>query len=590
MAAAAQYTFIYIPTGDETSCIGTLNVHETPPRGQSAAAFAVLIAGQSKSYICTEFRVPVITTTMDSPSTASLTSVFGSLAFWVSASVILIISSLYSRDPRRRSLPPGPTGIPILGNLLQIGRQPWIPFTQWRHTYGPLLYINIAGTDTLILSSQKVATDLLDRRSAIYSDRPRNIVSALLSGGNIFALAQPNNLWRRMRREAHETVGPEIAKSYHLSQERDSVLLVSQMMHEPNNFHHQICRANGSISMSVIYGMPPVVDPAEDTISKTNAFTERLLSSAAPGAFLVHHLTWLEHLPRWMTGWRQYAEFWYKHDSVMFQNLFTSVAKRVEAGDDGPSVVSTVLKNQAKSGLTGTESSWLAATLFAASAEALSSQMEWFLVSMILHPKVQEIAQAELDAVVGRERMPTLEDYDRLPFIRAVVKEVFRWRTTVPLGIPHQLAEDDWYAGYFLPKNSLIFANIWDLHKDTEVYGEDVDVFRPERHLTNDGDLKQPPADTKDESHFSYGFGRRICVGRHLANRTIFIQVATILWSFKILPGKNSKGVTVLPDPDAGRVDGLVVRPSPFTHMLSPRFSEVEGIIGETLDLHGLGG
>jgi hypothetical protein len=101
------------------------------------------------------------------------------------------------------------------------------------------------------------------------------------------------------------------------------------MMHEPNNFHHQICRANGSISMSVIYGMPPVVDPAEDTISKTNAFTERLLSSAAPGAFLVHHLTWLEHLPRWMTGWRQYAEFWYKHDSVMFQNLFTSVAKRV---------------------------------------------------------------------------------------------------------------------------------------------------------------------------------------------------------------------------------------------------------------------
>jgi cytochrome P450 len=107
--------------------------------------------------------------------------------------------------------------------------------------------------------------------------------------------------------------------------------------------------------------------------------------------------------------------------------------------------------------------------------------MEWFLVSMILHPKVQEIAQAELDAVVGRERMPTLEDYDRLPFIRAVVKEVFRWRTTVPLGsphllvecfvtdagilqgIPHQLAEDDWYAGYFLPKNSLIFANIWYL-------------------------------------------------------------------------------------------------------------------------------
>ncbi|KAJ6616719.1 cytochrome P450 [Mycena sp. CBHHK59/15] len=490
--------------------------------------------------------------------------------------------------PLSRNLPPGPRGLPLLGNIHQLGSQPWITFTQWRKKHGPILYLNIAGTHTLVLCSHKVATDLLDRRSAIYSNRPRNIVSSILTGGNVFALAQPTMLWRRMRRAAHENLGPETVKQYHISQEHDSLLLVSQILHDPESFHDHICRANGSIAMSVIYGTPPVMDPTEDVISKTNEFTERLLSSAAPGAFLVHHFTWMEHLPRWMTGWRRYAEYWYERDSAMFARLFSNVEERVNRGDDGLSVLSKVIQNSEKNELTRSESSWLGATLFAAAAEATSSQMEWFIISMILYPNVQRTAQAQIDEVVGRDRMPTLDDYDQLPFIKAVVKEVFRWRTTVPLGIPHQLAHEDWYQGYLLPKNSLILPNIWDLHKDPAVYGADVDVFRPERHLTHTGELRPAPPDTKEESHFSYGFGRRICAGRHLANRTLFMEIATILWSFSIKPGTDSQGNVLLPDPDAGRIDGLVVRPSPFFHQITPRFPEAPEIISQTMDLHGL--
>ncbi|KAJ7480592.1 cytochrome P450, partial [Mycena latifolia] len=116
---------------------------------------------------------------------------------------------------------------------------------------------------------------------------------------------------------------------------------------------------------------------------------------------------------------------------------------------------------------------------------------------------------AELDETVGRDRMPTLADYEHLPFLRALVREVSRWWTNVPLGIPHQLAQDDWYDGYFLPKGSLILPNIWDLHKDRTVYGDDVAAFRPERFLTPADALKPAAPDTKDEGHFSYGFGRR---------------------------------------------------------------------------------
>lgn len=132
--------------------------------------------------------------------------------------------------------------------------------------------------------------------------------------------------------------------------------------------------------MSVIYGTPPVMNPSEGVIRQTNEFTERLLSSAAPGAFLVHHFTWMEHLPRWMAPWRRYAEFWFEHDSLMFGSLFASVEERLVGhyflyesaiascktqtrGDDTPSIVSTLVRNEGNNSLVRSESSWLAATL-----------------------------------------------------------------------------------------------------------------------------------------------------------------------------------------------------------------------------------
>lgn len=66
------------------------------------------------------------------------------------------------------------------------------------------MYINVAGQNMIILGSHKVASDLLDRRSSIYSDRPRNIVSTLLTGGMVFAFNQMDDQWRRMRKAAHE--------------------------------------------------------------------------------------------------------------------------------------------------------------------------------------------------------------------------------------------------------------------------------------------------------------------------------------------------------------------------------------------------
>ena len=189
--------------------------------------------------------------------------------------------------------------------------------------------------------------------------------------------------------------------------------------------------------------------------------------------------------------------------------------------------------------------------LSAAAFETTTTTLRWWILAMIAFPEVQCRAQAELDAVVSRARLPTYADAPRLPYVRAIVKEVLRWRPTVRLGTPHKTAEDDWYEGMFIPKGSTCRGNIWQCNHDRSVFGDDADDFKPERHLGDNGELLPGPKETNREGHVSFGFGRRICVGKHLANDSLFIHTARILWATSLKCVEDKKGMERLLDTNA---------------------------------------
>jgi len=210
----------------------------------------------------------------------------------------------------------------------------------------------------------------------------------------------------------------------------------------------------------------------------------------------------------------------------------------------------------------------------AAGAETTSAVMAWWMLAMVTYPDVQKRAQEELDSVVGQTRIPTFADLPHLPYIRAMVKEALRWRPVDPLGLPHLLSEDDWYNGMFIPKGSMVIAHVWHLNRDPEIYGADAAHFNPARFIDASGEVKSCAPETKEEGHFTYGFGRRICVGKHVANNSLFIDFAMMLWACTIEPGKDEKGNVIPIDVDGCIEDGLVVRPVPFKVDISPRFPE----------------
>jgi cytochrome P450 len=168
--------------------------------------------------------------------------------------------------------------------------------------------------------------------------------------------------------------------------------------------------------------------------------------------------------------------------------------------------------------------------------------MAWWLLAMGAYPETQARAQAELDAVVGRARLPTFADYSYLPYVRAMVKEVLRWRPVGPMGVPHLSTEDDWYEGMFIPKGTICIPNVWHMNRDPEIFGKNTEHFDPARYLDANGDIVHGMSDTKEQGHFSYGFGRRNCIGLHMADNSLFINIAIMLWAAKIERKKDASG------------------------------------------------
>jgi cytochrome P450 len=193
-----------------------------------------------------------------------------------------------------------------------------------------------------------------------------------------------------------------------------------------------------------------------------------------------------------------------------------------------------------------------------AGAETTTGSMYWWMLAMVAFPETQKRAQAELDTVVGRNRIPSFSDLPSLPYLRAMVKEVLRWRSVLPVGIPHCSTEDDWYEGMFIPKGTMCLVNVEVCNHDPAIYGDDATLFDPARHLKSDGTLAPSPPDTQDEGHVVYGFGKRTCAGKHVANNTMFIAFAVILWAMEIKPDKDEDGKDIPVDVDGYLDSGMV--------------------------------
>ncbi|KAJ2985134.1 hypothetical protein NUW54_g10252 [Trametes sanguinea] len=209
------------------------------------------------------------------------------------------------------------------------------------------------------------------------------------------------------------------------------------------------------------------------------------------------------------------------------------------------------------------------------------STAEGFFLAMALHPEVQRKAQAELDAVVGPHRLPDFSDRESLVYINALVKESLRWHNVLPLGVPHRTIQDDEFHGYFIPKGTLVTPNVWACMHDPQIYPEPK-KFNPDRFV-REGKLTP---DVLDPTNFVFGFGRRICPGRHFADAGLFILIASVLHVYNIEPplGEDGRPIKI----DHEQCHGFLSYPENFACVVKPRSEKAVALIRRSRPAKGL--
>ncbi|KAI0712884.1 cytochrome P450 monooxygenase [Fomitopsis betulina] len=489
----------------------------------------------------------------------------------VLASVILsLLCASWSQARRKYCYPPGPRRLPFLGNIHQLPPSyQHITFAEWGRKYGDVIYARFFSTPVIVLNSIDTCRALMDKRGAKYSGRPPfTFHNEIIEWRNI-VLMQYNDQWRRHRRwyrTAFESKA--VVDGYRPLQTAEAHKLISDLLQNPPEFMLHTKKYAVSIIMGVGYGVS-ISSLDDEFIVNVDHAVNSVFNSGGPAALLVDFFPSLKYLPAWMpgAGFKRLARNVQGSIRDMEYTPLRHVRQAMASGAVQPSVARSILEETMKDGKLSVEDEREIASalgaLYAAGTDTTATAIHCFVLAMVLYPDVQRKAQAELDRVVGDSRLPDFGDRDALPYLEAVVMEVYRWCAPVPLGVPHQLLEEDEYMGYRIPRGCTVFSNIWAMTHNEEHY-PDPERFDPDRFLGNLGD-----SDLDDPRRYVFGFGRRICPGRILADASIWLAVANILATLNIHKARTLTGAEITPE--VKFASGSVSHPMPFTCDIRPR-------------------
>lgn len=334
-------------------------------------------------------------------------------------------------------------------------------------------------------------------------------------------------------------------------------------------------RFSGSVIMEITYGYEAASEN-DPFVSNATRLMQIAVSVVTPERAALHTaFPILACIPSWMPGgrYKQRAGECRALARRVLDDPVDYVKDSMAAGSAKKSLVYDLLLAETRKGTSHDyeeATKAVAATAFGAGVDTTSSVLLVFVLAMILHPEVQTKAQEEIDRVIGYDRLPDFSDRETLPYVECVLLETLRWHPIFPLGVPHLTRMDDIFDGMYIPKATTVLLNLWAMTHD-EVRFPDPSAFKPERHLTPEGNVAE------GTSTPTFGIGRRICPGRHFATRSLWAAIVSILATLRLSKARDENGheIEVKPEFDTG----IVLHPKPFQCSIEPRSLKAKDLI-----------
>ncbi|KAJ2919370.1 hypothetical protein MD484_g981, partial [Candolleomyces efflorescens] len=470
------------------------------------------------------------------------------------------------RNPRGLPLPPGLKGLPLVGNIFQFPQvKPWEVYDEMCKEHGRHSFNS--GQGILILGSHQRVVDLLDKRSANYSDRPAVPIIDMADFRWAFGTMPYGTMWKQHSRTFRKYFSNSGLRQFHPVMYEETKAFLRKVKSQPDVIFKDIEFLFGVLLMRVAYGFD---DDQQNEVLIHNALSliSQFTDAMSPGKLLVNYIPALRHIPSWFPGttfkkvFREIAHLSFltlyppfeeartlfvrapfRYFSVLISHVDAASCQSLGENRRHPSIAADLIDNLPEKSdpdyaTLENIARGVCAMGYVAGAETTASWATALVYCLASYPDVQAKVRAELDAVVGSDRLPLVTDREKLPYLHAVVKEVGRWHSLGPLtGAPHSNIEDDEYDGYFIPKGTIIFSNIWAIMHDPDVFDKPFE-FLPERYIT---DGKINPS-VPDSDYAAFGHGRRICPGRYFANDAVFLMAAYLVATYTIVAPKDDMG------------------------------------------------
>ncbi|OBZ66682.1 hypothetical protein A0H81_13116 [Grifola frondosa] len=446
---------------------------------------------------------------------------------------------------------------------------------------GPMFRLTLGGKNVVVLNSGAAADELLSKRSAIYSSRPASIFAGKYeSQGRRLVLLPYGVALKRQRAAFHQMLQTRVVGAYEHYQDAGSLKLLYELLTRPDDVFLNVHRFAASLVFRLTYGR--VLEEDDKDLKEVVQVIDNFVLHVAPGAHLVDALPILDWLPDWMSPWRAKALRMHEREMRLYQRLADEVKGRLDA-EDSECFAAKLWEQQQKLELDDMSVAYLGGTSFEAGTSTTSDSILWFLAAVLLNPASIKPAQAELDIVVG-DHLPTFGDFETLSYCTCMTKELLRWAPVIPGGIAH--------VGVLSPVLKPLLtlrrcSRKTTISRDTPlrrtqycclIFGEcitmkSISLMRkiliqsascPQIHRVSRRSIpcRKVAVVAADIGRSALGEGRditgslcsvltslvRICPGRHLASKSVWLAITRIAWAFDIVPVLDMEGNPILPD------------------------------------------
>ncbi|XP_051578815.1 cytochrome P450 1B1 [Myxocyprinus asiaticus] len=454
---------------------------------------------------------------------------------------------------------PGPFAWPLVGNAMQLGQMPHITFSKLAKKYGNVYQIRLGSSDIVVLNGDSAIQQALIQHGREFAGRPNFASFQMISGGRSMTFSNYSKQWKVHRKVAQSTLRAFSSANSQTKREfeqhvvgeaMDLVQMFLRLSTDGRYFNpsHEFTVAAANVICALCFGKRYGHDDPEfrTLLGRVDKFGETVGAGS-----LVDVMPWLQSFPNPVRSV-------YQNFKIINEEFFAYVKDKVVQHRDtyNPGITRDmsdafigVIEHGKDSSLTKDFVEGTVTDLIGAGQDTISTAMQWIFLLLVKYPSMQTKLQEQIDKVVGRDRLPSIEDRSKLAYLDAFIYETMRYTSFVPVTIPHSTTSDVTIEGLHIPKDTVVFINQWSVNHDPQKW-QDPHIFNPSRFLDENGALDKDLTN----SVMIFSTGKRRCIGDQIAKVEVFLFSAILLHqcSFESNPSEHlsmgcSYGLTLKP-------------------------------------------